>query len=111
MREWRKTHPLNSEQRRRLNARSYAHVYVKRGKIKKGPCRECGSEKSEMHHEDYDKPTEVVWFCRKCHLKHHRAMAMTKGEGYDQGLEQARPVDEEGFEKTPPPVDEDGFRI
>jgi hypothetical protein len=24
-----------------------------------------------MHHPDYDKPLEVVWVCRSCHLDIH----------------------------------------
>lgn len=33
MREFRKLNALNPEQRKKMNARSYSHVYVKRGKI------------------------------------------------------------------------------
>lgn len=73
--QMRKTRPeygeLNPDQRRKANARAYLHVYLNRGKIKKLPCRDCGSEKSEAHHEDYDKPLEVIWLCRDCHLKLH----------------------------------------
>lgn len=67
-REWRKTHPLTEEQRRRDTARSYASVYLKRGKIKRMPCEVCG-EKAQMHHPDYSKPTKVKWFCRKHHIE------------------------------------------
>src|SRR5690348_5416393 len=73
MREWRKTHPLTPEQKKKDNARSYAYVYFKRGKLHKIPCECCGSPKSQMHHEDYDKPLEVIWLCRPCHMRLHEA--------------------------------------
>lgn len=72
MREWRKTHPLNIEQRKKMNVHSYAHVYFKRGKIIKEPCIICGDINSQMHHPDYNKPLLVEWYCRKHHLKLHR---------------------------------------
>lgn len=72
MREWRKTHPLTKEQRRKGNARAYANEYKRRGKIQKETCRKCGSEESQMHHPDYDEPLLVEWYCRKCHMELHR---------------------------------------
>ena len=63
---------LVGEARRRANARSYAHVYIKRGKLKRQPCRICGSGKSQMHHENYDRPLEVDWMCAKCRQLYHR---------------------------------------
>lgn len=71
MREWRKTHPLNPEQRRKMNARCYANVYQRRGHLIPQPCELCGAEKAEKHHEDYSKPLEVRWLCRWCHLEEH----------------------------------------
>lgn len=72
MREWRKTHPLNAEQRRKANARAYLHVYVKRGKVAKLPCAWCGAcTELEAHHHDYSRPLEVVWLCRGHHLAVH----------------------------------------
>jgi hypothetical protein len=65
--------PLTAEQRKRNNARSYLHVYVKRGKIKKLPCEECQNSKSEGHHPDYSKPLQVIWLCKKHHRKKHYA--------------------------------------
>jgi len=64
--------PLTPEQRLKMNCRSYAHVYLKRGKLKKLPCQECGNEKSQMHHPDYSKPLEIIWLCRSCHLELHK---------------------------------------
>ena len=75
MREWRKTHPMTEEQRVKDRARSYANVYLRRGKLKKRPCEFCGSPESQMHHEDYSRPLWVHWFCRTCHLILHRTPA------------------------------------
>lgn len=73
MREHRPKHSdLPEEQKRRANARSYLNEYLRRGKVEKKPCSVCGSSKKlEAHHEDYLKPLEVVWYCRKHHLKQH----------------------------------------
>lgn len=70
-REWRKNHPLSPEARRKDNCRSYAGVYLRRGKIKREPCKSCGSTESQMHHPDYAKPLLVEWMCRPCHLREH----------------------------------------
>jgi len=62
---------LIGEAYKRQNARSYTRVYVSRGKIEKKPCEVCGDMFSQVHHEDYNKPLEIRWLCRPCHLKHH----------------------------------------
>src|ERR1700722_19832084 len=60
MREWRKTHRLSGEPLARANARSYLHMYIKRGAVMKQPCEKCGAtEDVQAHHEDYSKPLEV----------------------------------------------------
>lgn len=64
---------LTDEQRLKSNARAYLRVYIKRGKIVKHPCSVCGDKNSQAHHEDYSKPLEVSWYCRKHHLEHHHA--------------------------------------
>jgi len=58
-------------EKKRALARNYARVYLLRGKIERKPCENCGDPVAQMHHEDYDKPLEVRWLCRKCHVKHH----------------------------------------
>lgn len=81
MRDWRKSNRLQGGARIRANARSYAHEYVKTGKIEKQPCCICGNEKAEMHHPDHSKPLHVFWVCRKHHLAWHEI------EKLDIGLE------------------------
>lgn len=72
MRKNRRRHSeLTDVQRKKANCRSYANVYIKRGKLIKMPCEICGDKKTEMHHEDYDKPLSVRWFCRKHHMAKH----------------------------------------
>jgi len=62
---------MTDEQRLKDNCRSYAHVYLRRGKIQRKPCIHCGESKAEMHHPDYNKPLDIVWLCRPCHLALH----------------------------------------
>jgi len=56
----------------RKRAKDIVYNAIRRGDLVRGPCSECGSEKAQAHHEDYDKPLDVIWFCQICHKKHHR---------------------------------------
>lgn len=47
---------------------------IRNGDLVQQPCEVCGDENSVAHHEDYDKPLEVRWFCRKHHFKRHREL-------------------------------------
>ncbi len=65
-------------------SRAYNKVYhaVKTGKlIKSDVCNKCGrSDKQiEGHHEDYNKPLEILWICQGCH-KQLRSDNSPKGE-------------------------------
>ena len=41
------------------------------GAISKFPCVRCGAINTDAHHEDYSKPLEVIWLCRKHHAERH----------------------------------------
>lgn len=69
---------LTGEQKKKVNARAYANVYLRRGIIERGACRDCGASKVEMHHEDYDKPIEVTWLCKSCHMSEHHVTQKTE---------------------------------
>lgn len=66
--------------RKRDEAKVFAHscvmLAVKRGTlIRPDKCSICPrTEKIEGHHEDYDKPLEVVWYCNRCHRKLHKGL-------------------------------------
>ena len=44
---------------------------IRDGRLVRQPCEVCGAEKVEAHHDDYSKPMEVRWLCRKHHLDIH----------------------------------------
>lgn len=57
-----------------------AHRAVQRafrdgGMAKPNACERCGQETPARllsgHHDDYDKPLDVVWLCGACHYRHH----------------------------------------
>lgn len=62
---------LSEEQRKRSVARAYANVYQRRGKLLPEPCAACRDPSAQKHHDDYSKPLQVTWLCRKCHLTLH----------------------------------------
>ena len=37
-------------------------------------CVVCGNNTAQSHHEDYNKPIDVVWLCRHHHQLRHNAM-------------------------------------
>jgi len=60
---------LNQEKRKAHRAVNNA---VRDGRLARQPCEICGALKVEGHHEDYSKPLDVVWLCRKHHAELHR---------------------------------------
>lgn len=64
--KWRAAHP---------KAR-WAHMAlasaVRRGIVERGPCEVCGAAEVDGHHDDYDRPANVRWLCRRHHKAFHR---------------------------------------
>jgi hypothetical protein len=56
-------------------ARNILNKAVVRGDVERKPCEVCGNPKVDGHHEDYAKPLEVRWLCRKHHMELHRKVA------------------------------------
>lgn len=77
MREWRKTHLLTPEQKKKDICRSYTHVLINRGKILRQPCEICG-ESAQVHHPDYNNPRLVKWLCRSHHMALHKKLENEK---------------------------------
>lgn len=68
----------------KVRARQMFGNAVKRGRIQRQPCEKCGVPNAQGHHEDYSKPYDVRWMCRRCHAIEHRqsaiGLAHAKGE-------------------------------
>ena len=61
--------------KRRMIAHNAVARAIRRGQIEAEPCICCGSGKSMAHHESYDRPLEIVWYCQPCHKQRHKQMA------------------------------------
>lgn len=77
---YRESHKEEIEQKRRIRreagnikdfAREAVHWAVKSGRLKKQSCEKCYCLVAQAHHEDYTKPLEVVWLCKRCHEDRH----------------------------------------
>ncbi len=52
---------------------------IRKGVLIQQPCEDCGDyglrddgkNKVQAHHDDYSKPLDVRWLCRKCHYQWH----------------------------------------
>ena len=70
---WRMAHPK----------RYLAHMHVekakRRGDLVPQPCEVCGKHTVDAHHDDYDRPLDVRWLCRRHHVQHHARLNTSKG--------------------------------
>lgn len=55
----------------RTHSRELASRAQSDGLLIQQPCERCGDPKSQKHHDDYEKPLDVRWLCRKCHCAVH----------------------------------------
>jgi hypothetical protein len=58
--------------RHKVEMRRIANICIKQGVLIRQPCEVCGELKVDAHHDDYMKPLDVRWLCRKHHNEHHR---------------------------------------
>lgn len=58
--------------KRRIKCHNAVSKAIKSGALVRQPCCKCSSLKSLAHHEDYDKPLDVVWLCQPCHKQRHK---------------------------------------
>lgn len=48
-------------------ARALANRAIKAGKLIRQPCQVCKALPTEAHHEDYNRPLDVIWLCKVHH--------------------------------------------
>lgn len=61
VRDSQKRHPDHTK------ARRLVRTALERGEMVRHPCQVCGSQKVEAHHDDYSRPLDVRWLCRRHH--------------------------------------------
>ena len=59
----------------KVNARNHLYRALRAGHVYRRPCEMCGSTNSVAHHDDYEKPLDVRWLCRRCHEREHPRVA------------------------------------
>lgn len=80
----------NSEWVKRNRHKRNAHLKLSRAVLKgivirKFECEKCTSTiQVEAHHEDYEKPLEVIWLCSKCHHERHVELRKIEREKENQ---------------------------
>jgi len=61
-----------SKDKRRVKCHNAVARAIKSGTLTKKPCVKCDNKVSLAHHEDYDNPLDVIWFCEPCHKQRHK---------------------------------------
>jgi hypothetical protein len=66
---------------------------VRDGRLKRQPCEVCGKKRRTVaHHDDYTKPLQVRWLCRRHHRLHHNAHDGIPKRNRDDVRVKGRPV-------------------
>ncbi|WP_287208691.1 hypothetical protein [Mesorhizobium sp.] len=65
---WKAAHPKETW------AHAALRSALKKGLIEKEPCGVCGAHEVDGHHDDYNRPMDVRWFCRRHHKQEHRRL-------------------------------------
>lgn len=55
----------------KVRAHRLVQTEIRAGRMERQPCEVCGEPNGDAHHDDYDKPLEVRWLCRKHHIEFH----------------------------------------
>lgn len=67
-------------------ARSQAQYAMQTGRLQRQPCEVCGFATVEAHHDDYSRPLDVRWLCRRHHSHAHRDLLLaTRARGIRNG--------------------------
>lgn len=62
-------------------AKHKVFIEKRAGRIKNEPCIICGNGNTQAHHENYSKPLEIVWLCKRCHTQRHIEIGSYKLNG------------------------------
>jgi hypothetical protein len=66
----RKKERIRIRDKQKEHANYVIRKMIKDHLLEKLPCEICGYIKAQAHHDDYNKPTQVIWLCQK-HRRYH----------------------------------------
>ena len=69
-REYQKEYNIKPENKIKILAHTLVRKAIKTGELIKENCEICGKI-ADAHHDNYSKPLDVRWLCRKHHKKYH----------------------------------------
>lgn len=67
--------------------REMVKLAIKKGLLIRGCCNICGKNKAQAHHENYNKPFEIMWLCSKHHREHEETTGLRKKK-YQKNIKQ-----------------------
>jgi hypothetical protein len=57
----------------KTRARRILNKEIDKGNLfKRNSCEICHNSPTHGHHEDYNKPLEIIWLCQRCHYLLHK---------------------------------------
>lgn len=56
----------------KIKAQNLIATEIRAGRLTPFPCELCGKFPTDAHHDDYAKPYEIRWLCRKHHNALHK---------------------------------------
>ena len=62
----------------RAQANQAVKVAIQSGRLIKLPCAVCDDNKSVAHHDDWNKPLDVIWLCELHHKARHKEILLTQ---------------------------------
>ena len=62
--------------KRRTQCHNAVTRAIRKGVLTAENCCKCGAEKTYAHHESYDRPLDVQWYCQPCHKQRHKEMVL-----------------------------------
>lgn len=69
-----KLHSYRSRNPEKYAAHGAVNNALKAGVLVRADCMICGREDSHAHHDNYDKPLDVVWLCPVHHFERHKTI-------------------------------------
>lgn len=69
VREQTKRYRAQNPMKRRAHRK--VEVEIRAGRLTGKPCEVCGNQKSQAHHDDYNKPLDLIWLCAGHHMRRH----------------------------------------